>query len=170
MANDMRAIVLIFACFFLASCQPQKNFDPTSIALTIDCAKQSTCDIQILSGKSMRTTTDNAQTTYDLEDSPSKNVVVYKYARVVKGNIQDAGYREEIVFEVDKNVREINLTDQELQNTKMLFGRFCFCKGQTGYYPVKAGTLSIDASHNGQLDFTIPEVPQVTKQIRFSLK
>lgn len=109
-------------------------------------------------------------TTYTLEDNPAKNVVIYKYAKIVKGDLQDAGYREEIVFELDRNVSAINLSGDQIQNTKMLFGRFCFCKGQTGYYPVRQGQLSIDAGHNATLHFTVSEVPQVTKQIRFSLK
>ena len=88
--------------------------------------------------------------------------------KTVKGNLQDAGYREEIIFELD-NFDPIKLGSSSLQKTKMLFGRFCFCRGQTGYYKVTEGTFEI-ANQIATLQFKVSEVPQITNEIRFSLR
>ena len=50
----------------------------------------------------------------------------------------------------------------------MLFGRYCFCRGQTGLYRVKKGNLQIVSLNDNihfNLDFTIDEVPQIIKNI-----
>lgn len=166
----MGKTALLLGSFLWVSCQPQQHFHPTKVVLESDCPKQVVCDIKLLPGKSMVVANDGAQTTYTLENSADKNVVIYKYDKIVKGNVQDAAYREEIVFELEENSTVVNLTGNQLQNTKMLFGRFCYCKGQTGYYAVNKGTLSIGSDLSGNLDFTVSEVPQVTKKIVFSLK
>lgn len=155
----------------LLSCGAKKAaFVPTETQLLSDCPKQSECEITLLHDKKMAVRQDeNGAHYYTLEDAPGKNVMIYKFNRIVKGNIQDGGYREEIVFEINSEFSD-NLTDSELQNTKMLFGRFCFCKGQTGYYPVRKGSLLVSPDHEATLDFSVPEVPQVIRQIRFSLK
>jgi hypothetical protein len=55
----------------------------------------------------------------------------------------------------------------------MLFGRFCFCKGQTGYYKVEQGTLNLIYKKNVvdfTLDFTVTKVPQIIKSIKATVK
>ena len=34
---------------------------------------------------------------------------------------------------------KLSLTNEALQNVKLYFGRLCYCKGETGYYPIKNG-------------------------------
>lgn len=162
-------IAIIIGLLSLASCQSQKDFNPTSVSLISECPKQVDCTIQILTGKSMLIQNDGNATTYTLQDATGTNVIIYKHNKIVKGDLQDAGYREEIVFEIDQKNGSLKLTDANLQTTKMLFGRFCFCKGQTGYYPVEQGTLSI-GNDIADLNFIISQVPQITKKIQFSLK
>ena len=50
----------------------------------------------------------------------------------------------------------------------MLFGRFCFCRGATGYYKVKEGNLKlkkINETYQLDFDFKINEVPQIISKI-----
>jgi len=162
----LSAIVLLFAL----ACSPAKtSWQPGAVSLTGDCSKQADCTIELHPNKSVIIKTALNGMRYKLADQPGMNVIVYKYNKIIKGNIQDAGYREEIVFEYDGK-KPLTLDGSELQNTKMLFGRFCYCKGQTGYYPVRQGQLSIDENANAKLHFTVTEVPQVVKEIQFTIK
>lgn len=145
------------------------GFEPRQVSSTSDCPKQANCTIELHANKSMVLKNDNFGWHYTLAEATGKSVVVYKYNKIVKGNLQDASYREEIVFEYDGK-KDFTLTDNQLQDTKMLFGRFCYCKGQTGYYPIKQGQLSIDGSGHANLQFKIDEVPQIVKQIQFDLR
>jgi len=52
---------------------------------------------------------------------------------------------------------------------KALFARLCFCRGQTGYYIINQGQLSIkklsESQYHLKMRFKIDEVPQVISEI-----
>jgi len=137
------------------------------------CPSDGVCTTEILKKKSLVIKTDEFGSTYtQIIDSETTSVIVYQYNRIVKGDLQDAGYREEIIFEINNNDKELNLTNKELQETKMLFGRFCFCREQTGYYKVDEGKLNLKKTNDTitlNLDFTITKVPQIIKTITTSI-
>jgi hypothetical protein len=164
----MRKIVGLFVILLL-SCSAKKSA-PTVAALLSECPKNGTCTVKILNHKSMVVTQDDYGMHYKLEENPQKNVVLYGYSRTVKGDVQDASYREEVVFEVNNDLTNCNLSDADLQASKMLFGRFCFCKGQTGYYKVTNGEMALDSDKNLSLAFIVSEVPQIIKQFRIAIK
>lgn len=164
----------LFSAFLLLSCSAKKQGVVTTAALEGECPKNANCKIELLLNKGMVVKQDDfGKTYYELAESAATNVVKYEYSRVVKGNVQDAGYREEVVFEIEQNPDAIQLADKSLQNVKMLFGRFCFCKGQTGYYKIEKGTLTINGTKgtkSGLLNFQTDEVPQIIHNFRFTLK
>jgi len=106
---------------------------------------------------------------YTLEESASKSVVQYSYKRIVKGDIQDANYREEVVFEIDNINENLHISDAALQNKQLLFGRFCFCRGQTGYYKINQGNLTVTNGKVVDLSFKTDQVPQIINHITFSI-
>jgi hypothetical protein len=169
----MKKILFIIPCLLLLSCGTKKT-DANKALLTSTCPKDGTCTLQLLKNKSMLVKNDEfGRPYYTLEDNAYKNTFLYTYSRTVKGNIQDAGYREEIVFELDKDGSTPPLANEAMQRTKMLFGRFCFCKGQTGYYKVTKGALAVASNADGEnvaLDFEISEVPQIIKNITMTVK
>ena len=126
--------------------------------------------MQFLKNKSMVLASEDNKNSYTLIDNPEKNVIVFTYSKTVKGNLQDAGYREEVVFETTQKLSELNLNDTDIQKSKMLFGRFCYCKGQTGYYSVRNGKMTVDSNNNLFLNFKVLEVPQIITEINLSLK
>ncbi len=163
-----RLIALLLVLIW--SCGATKNAaQPTSAILTSDCPKQARCSLTLLAGKTMAIQSESTGLRYNLVDQPGTTVIIYKYDKIVKGNLQDAGYREEIVFEYDGTL-PLSLADAQLQNVKMLFGRFCYCKGQTGYYAVRNGQLLIGDDGKAQLHFNVSEVPQIIKDISFALQ
>jgi hypothetical protein len=164
--------LLLISCFLLLSCASKKT-NPEIAMLNGECPKSAECKIELLKNKSMVVKSDAfGGTFYELEDNTMKSVVKYTYSKIVKGNVQDAGYREEIVFEINNGSYNLTQSGEALQNTKMLFGRFCFCRGQTGYYKVHNGNLSITGSKEKSvfLNFQVDAVPQITNAISFFLK
>ena len=170
----MKTLLCLIVFLILFSCAGRKNLHPyTHAALRNGCPKNASCNLQLFANKAMMVKKDEwGNNSYSLEDRLGKNVLLYTYTRIVKGNVQDGGYREEIVFEIDADKEVKPLTDAALQNTQMLFGRFCFCKGQTGFYKVTKGNLTTSDKPDSfvRLDFSVTEVPQVITHIAFDLK
>jgi hypothetical protein len=85
----------------------------------------------------------------------------------------DGQHREEIVFEINNSDSKITLSDKNLQDSKMLFGRHCFCRGQAGYYKVNEGTLNLQNT-NGvitvDLDFKVTKVPQLYTSVKATIQ
>lgn len=175
----MKKLFLIPSALLFSFCCTNKEVikkeEDTKIVLKTasPCPSDGLCTTEILKNKSLVIKTDEFGSTYTQTiDSETTSVIVYQYNRTVKGDLQDAGYKEEVIFEINNNTEELNLTGQELQQTKMLFGRFCFCRGQTGYYKVEEGQLKLKKTNNNltlNLDFTITKVPQIIKTITTSI-
>lgn len=158
--------LLIFLLSFQMGCASKTL--PTQALLTSDCPAKSECSVQLFVQKSLEITTGN-HTKYELKDNPNTNVVVYKLRKIAKTNVQDADSREEIVFEYHTKTNSLQLTDGQLQSAKMLFGRFCYCPGETGYFQVNKGRLLIDGQ-KATLEFSVTQVPQITRKIAFLLQ
>jgi hypothetical protein len=171
--NHMNKKILLLLCALLLSCSASQKNGVTTVTLTSECPKNGTCTLKLHKNKSMSVKTDEwGNRSYALEESTEKSVIQFNYVRTVKGNIQDAGYREEIAFEINNGNYNLSQSGAALQNTKMLFGRFCFCKGQTGYYNVIDGKLTISGSKEKTaiINFKVAEVPQIINGITFTLK
>lgn len=164
--------LILCAAILLLSCASKKTSvgqNPVVLQLEGECLKGGTCKIEVFENKKMQVNKDEfGNVYYKLEDDLQKKVVKYMYSKNVKGNIQDAGYREEIVFELD-NFENQSFENSDLQKTQILFGRFCYCKGQTGNYKVNSGKLSIQ-DKKASLSFAVSEVPQLIKNVTFAIK
>lgn len=175
----MKKLFLIPTAFLFSFCctkkEVMKKEEENKVVTKIEssCPSDGVCTTEILKNKSLVIKTDEFGSTYtQIIDSETTSVIVYQYNRIVKGDLQDASYREEIIFEINNNDTELNLTNKELQETKMLFGRFCFCRGQTGYYKVDEGKLNLKKKNENitlNIDFTITKVPQIIKTITTSI-
>lgn len=134
------------------------------------CPEKGICTFEILQNKSMNVKIDGAgKTYYELEENPDKVVFFYKYSQKVEDKtLQDAGYTEEIVFEMNKDYTDFSFSDKGIQSTKMLFGVFCYCKGKAGNYRVAKGSLIKKGS---DLQIDIPSIVdnQVITHIKINL-
>ena len=139
-----------------------------------NCPEDGICSIEVIKNKSIVVKTDDFGSNYYLlEDHENTSVIYYKYDRNFEKDLQDAYYKEEIAFEVSNDVNQLNLTDEELQGTKMLYGRLCFCKGQTGFFKVTKGTLKYTKKGNEiavDLDFENQKGPQIIKKVKTIIK
>lgn len=176
----MKTLFLLSLAVILNSCSAKKNtvtneepavapIKPKSV-----CPPDGQCTIELLHNKSLVVKTDGIGAVYhQLEDSVETSVIVYQYNRDVPEGLQDGHYKEEIIFEIQNNGTDLTLSGSGLQQTKMLFGRFCFCRGQTGYYKVTNGDLNVHQEKGNttfRLNFTINEVPQVINSVVGTVK
>jgi hypothetical protein len=172
----MKKLLFIPLAFTLSFCKcPQNSVSKTQVT-TIEsvCPENGKCSIQIFKNKSLDVKEDEfGSIYYAITDNTSTSVILYEYKRNVEEGLQDGQHREEIVFEINNTDKEIHLNDFALQNTKMLFGRHCFCRGQAGFYKVSEGKLNLENNDNTitlDLDFTITKVPQLYSKVKATIK
>jgi len=144
----MKKVILLSIVFltFLSCCGTKKavsqeNKNKTSQILT-PCPENTECTLEVLEGKTMVVKSDDfGGIYYELEENSNKTVYIYTYKLKTDKQYQDAGYREEIIFELDNSAKDFALIDTELQKTKMLFGVWCYCKGKAGNYKITKGNF-----------------------------
>lgn len=158
----------LFLVGLLFSCNAQKNVSSVMPKLTSECPQDGTCEVEILKNKQLILHHDDlGGMYYDIKDQEGTTVIHYQYNKTTQANLQDGHYREDIIFEIKNSDKSLNLSDAELQQTKLIFGRHCFCKGQTGYFKIDKGNLqlSADTSIHFDLNFICNKVPQIIKSI-----
>ncbi len=181
----MKKLLILPLCSILLFCNVKKNSvektDDTvkseSVAVNkkTSCPENGKCTVEVFRNKSLDIIKDDLGSTYyKFLDSDKTTVVKYKYDRnPPKDGLKDGNYSEEVIFEINNSDTKMALLDTNLQKTKMLFGRFCFCRGQTGYYKINSGNLKLEQKNNEiqyNLDFKITEVPQIINSISETVK
>lgn len=174
--KKMKYWISILIGFLFLNCSSTKNINTSNEILNLEknCPDDGDCSIVIHKNKKLNVLTDiTGSKYYQLLDNETTSVILFEYIKKVDESLQDANYKEEIIFEIPKKSNILNLQNEELQSTKMLFGRHCFCRGQTGYFSVSKGTLKINPSNkdlNINLNFNITEVPQTITTINKIVK
>ncbi len=176
----MKRLFIIPLALVLSFCNCQKNNiaknEAQSIPLTLnsECPQDGACTVEVLKNKSLEIKTDDlGGIYYQIAAATKTSVVIYRYNRRVEKGLQDGQYKEDIVFEINNSDSLISLSGSELQKTKMLFGRHCYCKGQAGYFKLTQGQLTLEQKKNAvsfQLDFTTNQAPQIIHSIKAATK
>ncbi|WNM19813.1 hypothetical protein [Flavobacterium capsici] len=172
----MKKLLLILIAFSLSYCSCKKKSVSKSSSFTIEspCPGDGNCSIKIEKNKNLEIKNDElGKIYYELKDNSSTSVIHYQYKRNVEEGLQDGQHIEEIIFEIDNNSKEINLENKYLQNTKMLFGRHCYCKGQAGYFKIDEGSLQLENKENTihfNLTYKTDKVPQLSNNIIATIK
>jgi hypothetical protein len=167
----MKKFLLIPLAFSLSFCNCSKTVVTNSKTSSIEsaCPDNGECTIQIFKNKSLLVKKDDlGGIYYQMTDNTDTTVIQYQYNRNVDEGLQDGQHREEIIFEINNSSSEINLEGENIQETKMLFGRYCFCKGQSGCFKVEEGILKVENKNNHitiNLDFKINQVPQLFNKV-----
>jgi hypothetical protein len=163
-------VITFFYCLLLnlSSCKTTQKTSEEKVLLKVDTLENGFKKLYLLKNKKLEVLTTNGSLSYAIVDNENTNVLQYSYAINQDQTPYDGGYREEIVFEISKSASAQNYLDSELQNTKMLFGRYCNCRGKNGLFKVNQGKLNVVSSSEEfhfELQFKISEVPQVTNSI-----
>jgi hypothetical protein len=160
----MRYLYLLIICFLISSCNTKqkalivKEADKT----TSFCPDDGHCAFEVLQNKSLNLKYDGIGELYPKISKGNNVILKFEYKRNEIPNTVDGNYSEFIYVELNPNNLIIELENSQLKEVKLLFARLCFCRGQTGYYKVKNGKLSISKENNNykfNLDFKIDEVP-----------
>lgn len=163
---------LIMAMTAFSCCTNKKTNTAPKTADTIaqNCPENVDCTWQVFQDKAMIIKTDGTGAIYyELQDTPGKTVYSYTYKLKTDQQYQDNFYREEIIFEINTAAADFTLTGKQLQETKMLFGVFCYCKGKAGYYKVNEGILS-QKDKTITADFKAIVADQKVTSARYTLK
>jgi len=163
--------VLLICLFIQLSCKANKErgLKTNLKAMMTNCPEDGICTFEILKNKSLHIEKDDIGSLYPILLDGKTNVLMFEYKRNEIPNTQDGNYSELIFVELPQKIEDIELTDANFSTVKVLFGRLCFCRGQTGYYNVKEGKLLISKQENNLynffLEFRVDEVPQVITRI-----
>jgi len=172
----MRSLRILIITLTLLACNANKNVNQEDLMkpLKSKCPDDGICTFEVLKNKTLSIKKDGIGATYPEISAGNNTVLKFEYIRNEIANTQDSGYRELIYVEFDKKLKDLKLENKSLGEAKVTFGRLCFCRGQTGYYPVKQGTLSIMKNGKDEYDFKInfkiDEVPQIITSIEESFK
>lgn len=172
----MKKFLLIPLALSISFCNCTKSAISKSndISIESNCPENGTCTITVEKNKSIIVKTDDlGGIYYQFLDNPNTSVIHYQYNRTVEEGLKDGHHREEILFEIDNDATSLNLENKEIQKTKMLFGRHCYCKGMAGYFKVEEGVLHLENKNNVitlDLDFKIIKVPQLFNKIKATVK
>jgi hypothetical protein len=172
----MKRLFFIPLAFMMSFCKcPKATIAESGKNLTESvCPENGKCTSELLRNKSLDVKADEfGSLYYQISESNETSVVVYRYDKDVPKDLQDANYSEQIIFEINNKTQTVTLSGKDLQQCKMLFGRFCFCKGQTGNYKVLVGNLNLKQEGDTvqfDLSFKVSEVPQLITSIKSTVK
>lgn len=165
-------IILFIALFTVYSCKTtHKNLmSEKNTNSQTECPSDGKCSFKTSYNKSINLINDDLGQPYPKFSDDNSILLTFEYERNEIPNTADGHYKEIIYIQLDRNNLELNLKDKQLKNVKLTFARLCFCRGQTGYYNIDDGSLSIKninkKTYEINLDFKTNEVPQIINEIK----
>lgn len=161
--------ILLVLLLIIVSCKPTIIVSQHISQKANICPENGECSFELIPNKSILFKVDDFGILYPVISEGEKMLLKFTFKKNPINNIQDSNYSEIIYAELDKEFTEVTLKNEELQKATLYFGRFCYCKGQTGYYPIKKGAFKITKvdknTINFSLNFEINEVPQIISSI-----
>ncbi|MFD1293122.1 hypothetical protein ACFQ5N_04665 [Lutibacter holmesii] len=165
---------LVIICFLvLVSC---KTSQPTNSVLVNDvvmqqsenCPKSGTCLLELIPNKSLNFKTDEFGNVYPVIDDGTKTLFKYSFTKNPISDTEDSNYTEIVYAELDLT-KDLQLQNETLKEIKMHYGRLCFCKGESGYFPVSKGVFNLTKTAPNlvkiDVNFIIKKVPQIVSEI-----
>lgn len=168
-------MTVLSMCFLMVfSCKGRKPvFENTTgiksqVHTLNTCSEQSVCTIEVFENASISHNTENTHEPPKMEKG-NNYVVVYQLERIVPPNTAVGQHRELLIFEFDKNAKQIFVANKALSDLKVTYGRFCYCKdGGTGYFPVDDGKLKLQRKNDSlylNISFKVGKIPQEVTRI-----
>ena len=166
----MKFLTLILVVFLNNSCISQKD---NSSAILDDssqlCPKEGTCSFKILKNKSFELVKDDIGMFYPKIRDAKTSVLKFEFKSGQIPDTPDSGYTEVVYVEIGKD-KSFSIENDALKQVKASYGRLCFCRGESGYFPIEKGNLIIKNTSNNKCEiefqFEINEVPQTLKQFK----
>ncbi|HIC32315.1 MAG TPA: hypothetical protein EYO76_10400 [Flavobacteriaceae bacterium] len=130
-----------------------------------ECPKDGICSFEVLKNKLIKLKKDEFGIPYiELDKSSTTDLLKFSYKRNPIEGVEDSSYEEIIYIDVKNIKKSISLKNEELSTVNAIFGRLCFCRGSSGYFPIQEGNLSIKKisknTYKIDFNFKINGVPQ----------
>ncbi|WP_297334360.1 hypothetical protein [Flavobacterium sp.] len=158
----MKNFAVLSLAILLASCagqNMQQALDKNNTSQT--CPETGNCTVEIMRNTALLIEDDiEGKFYYKTERNTDFTVIRYKYVKDTNPALADAGYTEEVVFEVANSTKTLSYTGNDMQKIKMLFGVMCFCKGKAGFYKVEGGSIDYK---NDKLYMALPDIVEGQK-------
>lgn len=166
----MKKLLCSIFCLLIFSCGSKSQVLKNENDLKkTDCPIDGACSLKVEQNKTLNIINDRSPTLYPEIVNGENIILTFEYKRHEIPDTADGHYIEQLLLELDPNNLEAILSGNTLQNVKLLFARFCYCKGQTGYYKITNGTLKIEKLNKNRyyisLDFSQDSVPQIIDSI-----
>ena len=151
-----KSLVLVVALMQLGCSKKTISVDTDKENLpTQNCPKEGSCNIKYIRNTSLEIRKDEiGKIFYDLKNNPEKSVVIIEYFERSELGLQDGNYREEIMFHINNNQAELQLSDEFLVRTNLVFGKYCYCKGEAGLRRVEEGLIKLKQNEK-EIDFIL---------------
>lgn len=167
--------LIVLSLLFLASCKSTQQVNSQVISNEIiitkteNCPKNGTCSLELIPNKNLDFKTDEFGNLYPTINNGEKTILKYTFTKKSIENTADSNYTEIIYAELDKSYSNINLINSQLQTIKLHYGRLCFCKGESGYFPITNGVFNLSKSGKDSLtidlNFSVKKIPQIISEI-----
>jgi hypothetical protein len=159
----------------LLCCSAQNPIEMDKAKLTSsNCPTEGECNVELVKNKSLNIKRDDfGSLYYQLLESTDKSVIVYRLSKDRDETLQDSGYSENILIEVNNDNSDVSLSGKELAGANILFGRHSFSRTGNGNFKVSDGNLVIKRQSGKLLisfQFSVPEVPHIIKNIEIEVQ
>ncbi|WP_179353187.1 hypothetical protein [Winogradskyella vidalii] len=166
----MKLFVFFLIAFLNFSCNSQKdNFTGVQSNTSELCPESGTCSFEILKNKSFKLVKDDIGEYYPKITEATSNLLKFEFKSGQIEAVPDSGFTEVVYLEINKE-KLMSFEDKMLKQVNASYGRLCFCRGQSGYFPIDKGQLNIKKITKTQyeidFEFEINEVPQTLKQFK----
>jgi len=154
-------IAIVVLAILLVSCKSQNANSWKNASVISSCPENTECTFEVLENKSLLVKSDDTgHLYYQIQDEAGKKVVQFTSSKVTDPQLMDAGYSETVIFETDDRLSNLNNSGINMQNTKMLLGVQCFCRGKSGFYKIESGKMTYTAN---KLHIEVPGIVEGQK-------
>jgi hypothetical protein len=130
-----------------------------------NCPEEGVCNLTIHKNKSLVIKKDEFNKIYyQLSDNENVTTYIYDYQMKTDPTLEDASYKEDIIFELKNAENNLALTNENLKNIKLIIGRHKFERSNNvGYFEVTKGNFTLK---NQKITLNIEtEIPFLLKSV-----
>ena len=143
----MKKLIFLLTISTLINCKPTMNENnlTNQPKASSSCPEEGVCKLVIHKNKSLDIKKDEFNKVYyQLSDNEYVTTYIYDYQKKTDPKLDDASYKEEIIFEVKNTETALALTNENLKKIKLIIGRHKFERSNNvGYFEVTKGNFTL---------------------------
>ena len=133
----------------LISCSANQSKSQPNAQRSIKCPENVNCYVEVKKDTSLLIKKDGTGQVYiQFAEKKGVNTISHIYDYAGKPELADDGYTEKVYFELEAGTKNLNLVDEELDSSKLIIEKGCFCR-DAGYELITNGKLSLSETKTG---------------------